>query len=288
MKKILKKTWSTVITILCFIVVTLFAAGGCDKSDTPPVKTGNNVSFTPCKQNELRSSELSSKADVEFTDKGVQITYYNFEVTCDFTDVNVSHTFTNGILNITQEGSPNQANCICYTDVSYTIEGISKDEVNVIFINDVQVYCHNDNEVEQYVNALKNNQYDDRDLPAFTYKHIDKLLEYRNEKDIITKFPYNPISSLWLNESELGIYILWTIESIRAVAINREFLNGRFPSQNPILNLRDSEFVPIPYNSEAYQILSNAYYTWWTSNKDKTLIEIMEIDPLENTIYKWH
>ena len=143
-------------------------------------------------------------------------------------------------------------------------------------------------EVEKYINALKNGQYEDRDLPAFTDKHIDALLKYRDEKDIITKYPRNPVSSFYQAECELGVYILWTIESIRAVAINSEFLIGRFPSQNPILNIRDSEFVLIPYNSEAYQILSNAYYAWWTSNKDKTLIEIMKIDPLGNTIYKWH
>lgn len=143
-------------------------------------------------------------------------------------------------------------------------------------------------EVEKYVYALKNSQYNDRDLPAFTDKHIDELLKYRNEKDIVTKFPINPISSLWLNECELGIYILWTIESIRAVAINSEFLIGRFPSQNPILQLSDSEELELVYDVEAYQIVSDAYYTWRTNNKDKTLIEIMEIDPLADTIYKWH
>jgi hypothetical protein len=105
----------------------------------------SNVSSTPCRQSNLKSSGFSDKVDVEFTGKGVQITYYNFEVTCDFTTVNVSHTFVNGFLNITQQGSPNQANCICYTDVSYTINGISQDEVNVIFINRVQVYCYNEN-----------------------------------------------------------------------------------------------------------------------------------------------
>jgi hypothetical protein len=48
-------------------------------------------------------------------------------------------------LNITQQGFPNQADCVCYTDVSYTISGISQREVNVIFINGEQVYCYNDN-----------------------------------------------------------------------------------------------------------------------------------------------
>jgi hypothetical protein len=105
----------------------------------------SNVSFTPCQQSNLKSSGFSDKVDVEFTGKGVQITHYNFKVTCDFTTVDVTHTFVNGVLNITQQGSPNQANCICYTDVSYTINGISQDEVNIIFINGVQVYCYNEN-----------------------------------------------------------------------------------------------------------------------------------------------
>jgi hypothetical protein len=110
-----------------------------------PESQVSDVSSTPCRQGNLRSSELSGKVDVEFTNEGVQITYHNFEVTCDFTTVNVTHTFVNGVLNLTQQGSPNQANCICYTDVSYTINGISHDEVNVIFINGVQAYCHNEN-----------------------------------------------------------------------------------------------------------------------------------------------
>jgi hypothetical protein len=105
----------------------------------------SNVSSTPCQQSNLKSSGFSDKVDVEFTNESIQITYYNFKVTCDFTTVDVTHTFVNGVLNITQQGSPNQANCICYTDVSYTINGISQDEVNVIFINGVQVYCYNEN-----------------------------------------------------------------------------------------------------------------------------------------------
>ena len=144
MKTIVKKPlWLTVVTALCLVVVALFAAAGCDKSNDPP-QAGNNVSFTPCRQVESRNGSEQDKVEVAFTDEGVQITYYNFEVTCDFTTVNVSHTFVNGVLNITQQGSPSQANCICYTDVSYTIDGLLKNEVNVIFINGVQVYCYNE------------------------------------------------------------------------------------------------------------------------------------------------
>jgi len=72
------------------------------------------VIFTPC-QIESGCDYFLRKADVEFTDKGVQIKYYNFEVTCDFTTVDVTHTLENGVLNITQKGTPNEAKCICYT-----------------------------------------------------------------------------------------------------------------------------------------------------------------------------
>jgi len=76
-------------------------------------------------------------------------------VPCDFTTVNVTHTFVNGVLSITQQGYPNQANCICHTDVSYTINGILQNEINVIFINAEQVYCYNDNEENRDLDIVK-------------------------------------------------------------------------------------------------------------------------------------
>jgi len=129
-------------------LVTLFAVSCVESECTTESELKpqvSNVNFTPCKQDVLKSSKLSNKVEVEFTGKGVQIAYYDFEVSCDFTIVNVTYTFVNGVLNISQQGSPNEAKCICYTDVSYTIDGISQDEVNVIFVNGVQVYCHNEN-----------------------------------------------------------------------------------------------------------------------------------------------
>ena len=128
-------------------LVALFTFS-CGKSELETQQVPD-VSVTPCKQGGLLKSsghsDKSDKVDVEFTNKGVQITHYNFGVTCDFTTVNVTYTFVNGVLRITQQGCPNQADCVCHTDVSYTIEGISRNEVNVIFINGVQVYCYNDN-----------------------------------------------------------------------------------------------------------------------------------------------
>ena len=127
--------------VVILLSLAVFLTVSCEKREIE--SQVSDVSFTPCQQTKATKSEI---VNVEFTNEGVQITYNNFVVTCDFTTVAVTHTFVNGVLNITQQGSPNQANCICYTNVSYTINGISKNEVNVIFINGEQVYCYNDDE----------------------------------------------------------------------------------------------------------------------------------------------
>ena len=142
--------------VALLFILGVFLTDSCTKKEQEVQVP--NVSFTPCQQTKSTKSEVSGKVDVEFTKEGVKITYYNFEVTCDFSIVNVTHSFVNGFLNIMQQGSPNQANCICHTDVSYTINGISQNEVNVIFINGEQVYCHNnsgeDEDKEPYDNDM--------------------------------------------------------------------------------------------------------------------------------------
>ena len=145
----MKKIYLLIGIILLSLVV--FFAVSCEKEQKFHV---SDLSFTPCKQDILKNSKRQEKVDVKFNNKDVQITYRNFEVTCDFTTVDVTYTFVNGVLRITQEGTPNLANCICYTDVSYTIEGISQNDVNVIFINGVQVYCYNDNNESENTNGI--------------------------------------------------------------------------------------------------------------------------------------
>lgn len=115
-----KRTYFSIIAILFF---SIFLIGSCEKNGQDPKDT--IVSFTPCRHEITEVNTLSGKIEINFTDKGVEITCFDFTVACDFTTVNVTHTFVNGFLNITQQGSPHQADCICYTDVSYTIEGIS-------------------------------------------------------------------------------------------------------------------------------------------------------------------
>lgn len=141
--------------------------------------------------------------------------------------------------------------------------------------------------VDQYIALLKSGKYDAVDLPAFSDLDIPALLDYRNETQVITNFPHNMISSLGMPDCKLGMYVLWTIESIRAVAIKSEYLIGRFPSQNPIVQKKE-DWSGLEYGNEVHNIVSQAYFDWWKNNKLKDFNEFKNIDPLKNTDYKWH
>ena len=146
--------------------------------------------------------------------------------------------------------------------------------------------------VDGYVKLLKANKYNNAQIPSFTLEDIDELLKYRNEEDIITHFPRSIISSYYQSECKLGIFILWTIESVRVGAANDKlYRTGRFPSLNPILKLRDpAEGFVIVDDEEAHQAVSEAYHTWWTQRglTGATYNSWLNIDPLENTKYTWH
>ena len=140
--------------------------------------------------------------------------------------------------------------------------------------------------VENYIDLLKSGQYNSLRLPAFTPADIPALLMYRNEEQIITDFPNNPISSLWDPECRLGVYVLWTIESVRATSINSEYLIMGFPSQNPVLALRDTEGLDLVKDKKSHEMAAGAYYDWWYSEND--FYKIKYIDPLITTNYQWH
>lgn len=142
-------------------------------------------------------------------------------------------------------------------------------------------------DVNRYVKLLKAGKYDHFELPNFTYKDIPALLAYRNETQLITDFPANPISSFWLPECTLGMYVLWTIESIRARAIDSEYLIGSFASQNPIVEKRDDP-NGIAQDNAVRTTIAESYYHWWENNKNKRFDEFKQIDPLSGTGFRWH
>jgi hypothetical protein len=140
--------------------------------------------------------------------------------------------------------------------------------------------------VEEYINQLASDQYTSYELPDFQPSDIPALLNYRIDTRVITNFPHNGISSLWAPECKLGMFVLWTIESIRAVEIKSENLIGRFPSQNPILALRNSSRLELVYDDRSHMEAAKAYYDWWYSAY--LLSDKMRMDPLNDTGYKWH
>ena len=140
--------------------------------------------------------------------------------------------------------------------------------------------------VKEYIDQLASNQYTSHELPDFQPSDIPALLNYSNDTRVITNFPRNGISSLWAPECKLGMFVLWTIESIRAVEINSEFLVGRFPSQNPILALRNASELELVFDDKSQTEAAKAYYEWWYSAY--LLSDKMRMDPLKDTDYKWH
>ena len=146
---------------------------------------------------------------------------------------------------------------------------------------------HTDNpDVDTYIEQLISGTYDSFELPDFNTNDISALLEYRNETTIITDFPHNPISSFMQQECKLGMIVLWTVESIRAVENNSEYLIGRFPSQNPVLALRDAPELHMVFDEQSHKEAARAYNDWW--NSFHPFKGEIKIDPLSKTNYIWH
>ncbi|RAI83847.1 DUF4943 family protein [Algoriphagus yeomjeoni] len=154
------------------------------------------------------------------------------------------------------------------------------------------VGCEDDSDpsnisVERYVELLKQGKYNADQLPDFSSGDIPALLAYRNESLLINNFPVNTLSSSLTLECTLGMFVLWTIESIRARAINSEFLFHTFPSQNPVVDNK-VDFGWIEQSDAVRASVAQSYFDWWESNKDKDFDEFKDIDPLASTAFKWH
>ena len=146
--------------------------------------------------------------------------------------------------------------------------------------------------VKEYVKLLKSGNYNLQnsngfpDLPAFEPTDIPDLLSYANDKQIITNFPHNTLSSYFEPNCRLGVYVLWTIESIRLVSNDsKKLFLGRFPSLNPIIGIKEICSYDTVDNDTIHQATVQAYTNWWNSNSD--FEQIKGINPLEDTIYGW-
>ncbi|MBN3582666.1 DUF4943 family protein [Algoriphagus aestuarii] len=141
--------------------------------------------------------------------------------------------------------------------------------------------------VDQYVSLLKKGNYEESNLPEFTSTDISRLLTYRNDRQVIKDFPRNWISSYWNEECTLGMYVLWTIESIRARSIGSDKLTGTFPSQNPVVENSET-FEILEQSNSVQKVVADSYFEWWEANKAWDFQKFHQIDPLADTDYRWH
>lgn len=141
--------------------------------------------------------------------------------------------------------------------------------------------------VEEFIEQLKLGTYESKELPEFKYRDIPQLLEHAKKTQIIKNFPVNWISSYSQMECSLGMYVLWTVESVRAVSIEGENMIGRFPSQNPIVQKKGEPFQGAN-GKETQEIISNAYLDWWSANEGREFDDFKQTNPLEDTDYRWH
>lgn len=155
-------------------------------------------------------------------------------------------------------------------------------------------YTTGNEKVDGFVKQLVAETYSELTLPAFTYKDIPALLAYRNSTVLIHRFPTNPVSSFFMQECLLGIYMLWNVEAVRLERISSDKLFMGFPSQNPILakvqkDEKGREIMDWQVNNvTAMEEAAAAYMKWWASGGNGTFYRLATQDPLAGTPYRWH
>ena len=184
---------------------------------------------------------------VEFTEHGVQITYRNFEVLCYIPNVNVNYNFANGVLTIRQWAVGHSLDTIstatCYAEVSYTIKGISKEQVNVIFINDARVYF---NEKDG-----DGNKDGDKDKDGETTNFFD--LDHR--------------IGLWVNVNAVGwdsLIFVCSSKLIRSGGIPNKREECSYKIEGNILIINGSPYNPILRAEKNVVVLGKEDVPRWT------------------------
>lgn len=120
-------------------------------------------------------------------------------------------------------------------------------------------------------------------MPHFTEENIPELIEFAKDTTHITKFPYNPLSSMTpfpagRDYSILGECLLWVVEGIRReseyASLNSYLVNTSLSENERYKGLKGADIL----------IIRNAYQSWWDNFKDK---DWKNTNPLDNTSCVW-
>ena len=139
-KKILNSR-NTFAIAICLAAMTMFVS--CERDASLEIDASNvkNLTFEECI--DITRNLPLVKFSVEFTKEGVNITHYLLNVNCDFNTVLITPSLVNRDLIIIERGEPNSAKCFCQTNVSYTISGVSEQDVDQIIINSEAAWTAN-------------------------------------------------------------------------------------------------------------------------------------------------
>lgn len=144
-----------------------------------------------------------------------------------------------------------------------------------------------DKEARDYVAQLISGQFTATSIPDLKKESIPTLLMYSKDTTAITKFPVNPISSYRSHQNKLGLVVLWTVESIRQFAEKNVLSFTRYPSQNALLGMKDPVSGGFISDYQAQLAVANAYIEWWENNSNRNFKSFRDINPMDQTIYRW-
>ena len=137
--------------------------------------------------------------------------------------------------------------------------------------------------VEIFIKTLKEDKSETIETTDLSSENISELLTHSNDEQKISNFTRNPLSSFYLDEVNLGMYVLWTIESIRMKEINDPGFY-LYASLNPrIINVSSGELVD---QDIILPEVAKAYFEWW--NSSLLLEEKRQINPLDGLDLSWN
>jgi len=140
---------------------------------------------------------------------------------------------------------------------------------------------------EQFVEAVKNGQYDADVLPPLQSGDITVLLSHAGQNQDVSSFVVSPISSYLPVPFSLTESLLWTVEAIR---LDNDLTDKLLPlpSLAPKLRKRDAQGQLTFANEADYVLAFQAYNAWWEDTTISTFEEKQKIYPLENLGLFWY
>ncbi len=137
--------------------------------------------------------------------------------------------------------------------------------------------------VESFIEKLQGESEGRFEAADFTKDDISELMKYRNEEAKVSNFPRNPLSSFYLEEVSIGMYVLWLIEGLRMEAIQDPGFY-QFASLNPRV-ARVSGDEELDQDGIRADV-STAYLVWWTSSLSEEAK--LKTNPLDGLDLMWN